>query len=205
MEPRRIYCIRRLTLVALAAIVLLAPVAAHATEIKISSGALERTLNKQLFTSPGNRYYLKGKPEGGCFVYAEDPKITFKDDHIWIHIKTHSKLGTTVHGACLGVDINAEADVSVIPEAQGENIGFRDARIEHLSTSRELNVFLVPFLNGKLPQQMKINVADLIRQLLTKSMESTGYNIALDNLKVHSMQVDHTDLDVDFDANLSVQ
>src|SRR3984957_2504021 len=184
---------------------LFAPVAAHAIEIKITSGALERTLNKQLFTSPGNRYYMKGKPDGGCFVYAEDPTITFKDDRIWVHIKTHSKLGTSVHGGCIGVAITAEADVSVIPEAQGENIGFRDARIEHLSTSRELNVFLVPFLNGKLPQQMKINVADLIRQLLTKSKESTGYDISLDNLKVHSMQVDHSDLDVDFDANLAVQ
>jgi len=198
-------CRRTLTLLALAAIVLLAPAAAHATEIKVTSDALERTLNKQLFTSPGNRYYIKGKPDSGCFVYAENPKVTFKDDRIWIHIKTHSKLGTTVHGACLGVDINADADVSVIPEAQGENIGFRDARIEHLSTSRELNIFLVPFLNGKLPQQMKINVADLIRQLLTKSRESTGYDIALNNLKVHSMQVDHSDLDVDFDADLSVQ
>ena len=196
---------RRLILVAFAALFLLAPGLAHAIGIKVSSGALERTLNKQLFTSPGDRYYIKGKPDSGCFVYAEDPKVTFKDDRIWIHIKTHSKLGTTVHGACLGVDINAEADVSVIPEAQGENIGFRDARIEHLSTSRELNVFLVPFLNGKLPQQMKINVAELIRQLLTKSKESTGYDISLDNLKIHSMQVDHSDLDVDFDANLSVQ
>jgi hypothetical protein len=36
-------------------------------------------------------------------------------------------------------------------------------------------------------------------------MESTGYNITLDNLKIHSMQVDHSDLDVDFDATLSVQ
>lgn len=186
-------------------VLLLASVAAHATEIKISAGALERTLDKQLFTAPGNRYYIKGKPDGGCFVYAEDPKISFKDDRIWIHIKTHSKLGTTVHNTCLGVDINAEADVSVIPEAQGETIGFRDARIEHLSTSRELNVFLVPFLNGKLPQQMKINVADLIRQLLSKSQESTGYQMTLENLKVHSMQVDHDDLDVDFDSILSVQ
>lgn len=183
----------------------LAPHQAHAIEIKVTSDALERTLNKQLFTAPGNHYYIKGKPNSGCFIYAEAPKVTFKDDRVWIHIKTHSKLGTSVHGACLGVDINADADVSVIPEAQGENIGFRDARVEHLSTSRELNVFLVPFLNGKLPQQMKINVADLIRQLLTKSHESTGYDISLDNLKVHSMQVDHSDLDVDFDANLSVQ
>src|SRR5580704_9404570 len=100
----------------------LAPRTAHAIEIKVTSGALERTLNKQLFTAPGNRYYLKGKPDSGCFVYAEAPKITFKDDRIWVHIKTHSKLGTSVHGACLGIDINAEADVSVIPEAEGENI-----------------------------------------------------------------------------------
>ena len=62
-----------------------------------------------------------------------------------------------------------------------------------------------PSLNGKLPQQMKINVAELIRQLLAKSMESTGYAMTLDNLKIHSMQVDHSDLDVDFDSILSVQ
>jgi hypothetical protein len=196
---------RRLTLLAIAALILLAPTLAHAIDIKITSGALERTLSKQLFTSPGNRYYIKGAPGNGCFAYAEDPKVTFKDERVWIHIMTHSKLGTSLHGTCLGVDIKAEADVSVIPEAQGENIGFRDARIEHLSTSRELNVFLVPFLNGKLPQQMKINIADQIRRLLSKSVESTGYNISLDNLKIHSMQVDHSDLDVDFDANLSVQ
>ena len=41
--------------------------------------------------------------------------------------------------------------------------------MEHLSESRELNFFLVPFLSGKLPQQMKVNAADLLRQLLSKS------------------------------------
>jgi hypothetical protein len=180
------------------------PARAHAIEIKVSSEALERTLNRQLFTADGNRYYIKGKPESACYVYAEDPKVSFKDDRVWIHIKTHSKLGTGFRGTCLGVAITAEADVSVIPDAQGENIGFRDARVEHLSTSRELNVFLVPFLNGKLPQQMKINVAQLIRQLLVKSNEATGYALELNSLKIHSMQVDHTDLDVDFDGDLAV-
>jgi hypothetical protein len=181
-----------------------APSSAHAIEIKVSSQALERTLNKQLFSGSDGRYYLRGKPESACFVYAEDPKVSFKDDRIWIHIKTHSKLGTGIGGTCLGVSFNAEADVSVVPEAQGESIGFRDARIEHLSTNKELNVFLTPFLNGKLPQQMKINAAELIRQLLAKSAEATGYDLHLDNLKIHSMQVDHNDLAVDFDGDLSV-
>jgi hypothetical protein len=51
---------------------------------------------------------------------------------------------------------------------------------------------------------MKINAADLIRQLLTKSNEATGYDLKLDNLKVHSMQVSGDALVVDFDGDLSV-
>lgn len=176
---------------------------AHAIGIKISSDALERTLNKQLFTADG-RYYLKGKPDAACYVYAEAPVVTFHDDRVWVHIKTHSKLGTAIHGACLGVGLTADADVSVVPDAQGETIGFRDARIEHLSTSRELNIFLVPFLNGKLPQQMKINAADFVRQILAQSAPATGFTLTLDDLKIHSMQVDHNSLDVDFDGDLSV-
>ena len=92
----------------------------------------------------------------------------------------------------------------MLPDGTGETIGFRDARVERLSESRELNFFLVPFLSSKLPQQMKVNAADLLRQLLSKSMESTGYDMKLDNLKIHSMQVQGPALAVDFDGNVSV-
>lgn len=177
---------------------------ARAIELNISPQALERTLNKQLFNQDG-RYYFRGKPGSACYAYAEDPKVTFNGDRIVVHVKAHAKLGTSLHGACLGVALNTEGDVSVLPDGEGETIGFRDARVERLSESRELNFFLVPFLSGKLPQQMKVNAADLLRQLLSKSMESTGYDIKLDNLKIHSMQVQGPALAVDFDGNLSVK
>jgi hypothetical protein len=177
---------------------------AHAIELNVSSQALERTLNKQLFTQDG-RYYFKGKPGSACYAYAEDPKVSFNGDRIVVHVKAHAKLGTSVHGACLGVALNTEGDVSVLPDGVGETIGFRDARVEHLSESRELNFFLEPFLSRKLPQQMKVNAADLLRQLLSKSTETTGYDIKLTDLKIHSMQVSGPDLAVDFDGNLSVK
>jgi hypothetical protein len=176
---------------------------AHAIELNVSSQALERTLNKQLFTQDG-RYYFKGKPGSACYAYAEDPKVSFNGDRIVVHVKAHAKLGTSMHGACLGVALNTEGDVSVLPDGVGETIGFRDARVEHLSESRELNFFLEPFLSRKLPQQMKVNAADLLRQLLSKSAETTGYEIKLDDLKIHSMQVTGPNLAVDFDGNLSV-
>jgi hypothetical protein len=194
--------LRKTALIAIALAVSALP--AKAIELNVTSQALERTLNKQLFTQNG-RYYFRGNPGSACYAYAEDPRVSFNGDRIVVHVKAHAKLGTSLHGACLGVVLNTEGDVSVLPDGQGETIGFRDARVEHLSASRELNFFLEPFLSRKLPQQMKVNAADLLKQLLSKSTETTGYNLTLDDLKIHSMQVSGPDLAVDFDGNLSVK
>lgn len=178
---------------------------AHAIEIKISAKALERTLSQQLFNGPDGRYYFRGTADTPCYAYAQDPQVSFKDERVVIHVKTHARLGAKLKGSCLGVDFKTEANVSVIPEAQGVSIGFRDPAIDSLSENKELDFFLVPFLTKKLPQQMKLNAADIIRQLLTKSAEATGYDMRLDNLKIHSMIVSGDALVVDFDGDLSVQ
>jgi hypothetical protein len=177
---------------------------AHATEVGISAQALERTLKAQLFNTPDGRYYLRGDAHSACFVYAEKPHVTFHDDRVVVSVHTRAKLGTGVYGNCVGVALTRDVDVSVLPDAQGETIGFRDARIDHLSNSPELNFLLVPFLSRQLPQQMKVNAADLMRQLLTKSAETTGYAIALNNLKIHSMLVQDLQLVLDIDTILSV-
>jgi len=176
-----------------------------ALEVKVSADALERTLKAQLFSGPDGRYYMRGDAHSACYVYAESPHVVFKDDRVVVHVHTHSKLGTSLRSTCLGVGLSADADVSLVPEAEGESIGFRDARIDHLSESRELNFFLVPFLSHKLPAEMKVNAADLIGKLLSQSIASTGYALKLDLLKLHSMVVDHQSLVVDVDANVSVR
>ena len=196
---------RRATTTLLLAIALLfAARTASAVEVKITASALERTLIAQLFNSPDGRYYLRGGPHSSCYVYADSPHVTFADDRIVVHVHTRSRLGASVMGRCVGVSLSTNADVSLIPEAEEESIGFRDARIEHLSESRELNFFLVPFLSGKLPARMKVNAADLARQLLTRSKEATGYSLTLDSLKMHSMLVEGDSLVVDADGSLSV-
>jgi hypothetical protein len=181
-----------------------APRRASAIEVKVSAQALERTLRTQLFTTPDARYYMRGDATTPCYVYADNPHVSFKDDRIVVHVHTRAKLGTVVRGTCIGVSLTTDADVSFIPEAQEESIGFRDARIERLSDSRELNFLLVPFLSRKLPAQMKINAAQLMRQLLANSAQQTGYALSLNNLKLHSMLVEGPSLVVDVDANMSV-
>ena len=113
---------------------------ARALEVKVSASALERTLRAQLFNSSDGRYYIRGGPTTPCFVYAEDPHVSFKDDRVVVHVHTRSKLGTGLRGACIGVSLTTDADVSLIPDAEGESMGFRDARIERLSESKELEL-----------------------------------------------------------------
>ncbi|MGP8258492.1 MAG: hypothetical protein ACLQM6_00895 [Acidobacteriaceae bacterium] len=177
---------------------------ARAIEVKVSAKALERTLRTQLFNGPDGRYYMSGDASKPCAAYAEDPHVTFKEDRVVVQVRTHSKLGKALGGKCLGVSLNTDAEVSVVPEAEGESVGFRNARIEQVSESKELNFLLVPFLSHKLPSQMKVNAAELIRKLLSQSLASTGYTLTLDSLKLHSMMVDHDVLTIDVDAAMSL-
>ena len=177
---------------------------ARALDIKVTAKALEHTLRDQLFTAPEGRYYMRGTPKSPCFVYADNPRISFNADRIVVHVHTVAKLGTALRGACIGVSLNTETDVSLIPEAEGENIGFRDARIDKLSDNRELNFLLVPFLSRKLPNELKFNAAEILRPQLDKSSGSTGYGLTLDRLRIHSLTVQSSALIADVDAALTI-
>jgi len=178
---------------------------AHAVEMRVSRDAIERTLKKQLFGGPDGRYYLKGNNHSGCFTYAEDPKLTFVQDRIVVRVKTHSLLGAALHGACLGVPVSIPAEVSLAPNAEGETIGFRDARLDRVSDQRELNFLLSPFLSHQVPSSMKVNAADLLRKALADSTVTAGFKVTLDRLKIHSVVIDGDSLVVDVDGDLSVK
>ena len=196
-------CPSRLLLSTTLLVSCLAPVA-NAIEVKVSAKALERTAKAQLFNGPDGRYYMRGNATSPCSVYAEQPRISFRDDRIVVRVHTRARLGTALHGACLGVSLTTDAEVSLVPDAEGESIGFRDARLERMSDNRELNFLLAPFLSGKLPQQLKVNAADLMRKLLAGSGPSTGYALSLDRLKLHSLLVEDHALILDADAGMNV-
>ncbi|UWZ82490.1 hypothetical protein [Occallatibacter riparius] len=176
----------------------------YAVELKITRDALERTLKQQLFSAADGRYYLKGSATTSCYVYAEDPKVTFAGDRILVRVKTHAKLGTSLRGACLGISLAPTSEVSVAPDGEGETLGFKDARLERVSDQRELN-FVRPFLSHTVPTSMKVNAADLLRKALADSTATSGYKVSLERLKIHSILIEGDDVVVDVDGGISVK
>jgi hypothetical protein len=184
---------------------LLLPLSVQAVELRISKPALERTLNQQLFSGADSRYYLKGDAKSACSVYAEKPQLSFVGDRVVVKVEIHARLGTALGHKCLGVSLSPTAEVSMVPDAEGETIGFRDARIERVSESRELNFLLMPFMKNQIPASMKVNAADVMRKALEGSTLTTGYKLTLDRLKIHSMLISGDWLTVDVDGDLSVK
>jgi hypothetical protein len=176
-----------------------------AVELKVSRDAIERTLKQQLFSGPDGRYYLKGDAKSACYVYAENPKLAFVDDRIVVQLKAHARLGQKVGAACIGIALTLPAEVSLAPGGEGETLGFRDARIDKVSDRTELNFLLTPFLSHQVPSGMKVNAADLLRKALENSTATSGYKVALQRLKIHSVQIQGDDLIVDVDGDISVQ
>jgi len=186
-------------------LLLVAPIPGHAGQLTISRDALERTLRQQLFGGPRGLYYLKGDPQTACAITAEEPRLSFEQDRIVVHMKTHAHLGHAVGGACLGMALSFPAEVSLAPDAEGESIGFRDARLDKISDQREVNFVLSPFLRHQVPTSMKVDAADLLRKALVGSTASSGYKITLDRLKIHSIVIQGDALVVDVDGDISVR
>lgn len=177
----------------------------HSAELKVSRAALERTLRQQLFSGPDGRYFLKGKAQSSCSVYAQDPMLSFVQDRIVVRVKTHARLGKGVGGACLGISLAPVAEVSLAPFGEGETIGFRDAQLVKVSDQRELNFLLAPFMSRQVPSSMKVDAAVLLRKALEGSTATSGYKVTLERLKVHSVEIVGDDLVVDVDGDISVR
>jgi len=175
-----------------------------AAQLTVSRAALERTLRQQLFAGPGGRYYLKGNAQSGCYTYAQDPQLSLVQDRIVVRVKTVARLGRRVGGVCLGLSLSTPFEVSFAPDAEGETIGFRDARVDKVSDQKELNFLLLPFLRHQVPSSMKVNAAYLLRKALAGSTASSGYTVTLDRLKIHSVVVQGDTLVVDVDGDFSV-
>ncbi len=178
--------------------------ASQAGEFKVSSGALERTLRSRLFNTPDQRYYLRGDATSPCKLYAEDPHLSFSGDRILVKVHTAGHYGKQFGGRCIGFPVSMNTVISLAPTAEGETIGVTDARMDRLSDSAEVNFILSPFLSHKLPNSIKINAATMLREILTKSTETSGYPLTLERLDLRQVRVNDKFLIVSYDSDMRI-
>lgn len=179
--------------------------AAQAGQFKVSSSALERTLKARLFSTPDGRYYLRGDAASPCNVYVEHPQLSLSGDRILVRVHTAGTYGKKVGGHCVGFPVSMNTTISLAPMVKGETLGVEDARIDKLSNSAEVNFILSPFLNKKLPNNIQINAATMLRDTLTRSTEASGFPVTLERLELRSVHATDRYVLVEFDSDMRVE
>jgi hypothetical protein len=177
----------------------------EAGQFKVSSGALERTLKARLFSTVDQRYYLRGDAHSACNLYTEDPHLSFSGERILVRVHTGGKYGREIAGHCIGFPVSMNTVISLAPSAEGETIGVTDARLDRLSDSSELNFILSPFLSHKVPASIKINAASVLREILTKSTETSGFPLTLERLDIRQVHATEKFLVVDYDSDMRIE
>ncbi|MDR3764243.1 MAG: hypothetical protein P4M01_09135 [Acidobacteriota bacterium] len=184
-------------------LLLLSPLA-YAGQFKVSSSALERTLKMRLFNAPDGRYYLRGDPHSACNLYVENPQLALSGDRVLVRLHTAGFYGKQIAGHCMGFPVSMNTTISLAPVVQGEVVGVADARIDRLSESSEVNFLLSPFLNHKLPANIQINAATMLRDTLRNSTQSSGYPVTLERLELHTVHTLGNYLIIEYDTDMRV-
>jgi hypothetical protein len=89
---------------------------AHAVELHIQFGALERMLSQTLFTQDG-RKYVKGTQADRCnFAYLEKPRIEGVDGRLRIRARFTGESALDMFGKCVGMGDAFEVVILASPQ-----------------------------------------------------------------------------------------
>jgi hypothetical protein len=77
----------------------------------------------------------------------------------------------------------------MLPVGDGAWINFTDVRVEKLNGSNQFSFLFNPFVRRTVPQSLRINAADLLAKLVSRSKETTGYAMSVSGVRVQSVVV----------------
>ena len=185
-------------------LLLLVPMVARATEIRLSYGVLERLLAQQVFTEDG-RKYVRGSKLARCnFAYLEHPKIWGKDGRLSIQARFTGKAAIDLMGRCVGTGDAFDLTVTGVPYFSNGNIAFKEIAIE---TNRDgfyiRRVKLA--LRDTLSKELKYSLAADARRLMEQPDPGQPYQRKLARFDVFAIQVANDALVLAVDFVLSVQ
>jgi hypothetical protein len=99
-----------------AILLLLAIQAAHAVELHVQFGALERMLSQTVFTQDGRRYVHNDKSNKCNFAYLEKPQVRSDSGKLRIRARFTGRSALNIVGQCVG--LGDAFDVSILATPQ---------------------------------------------------------------------------------------
>ncbi len=179
---------------------------AHAVDLHVQFGALERILSQQMFTADG-RHYVRGNASSRCnFAYLENPRINGVDGKLRIRARFTGRSSLNIFGQCVAAMGGAlDLTIAAVPEFKNGSIVLRQVVVTSDNNSGFYARRVCSAMAASLGRDFKYPLADLARRALEDPAALPGYPRELREFRITDMRVGADALDVALDFQLTIK
>ncbi len=186
-------------------LLLLTSALAHAVDLQIQFGALERMLGEQVFTQDG-RKYVHGTSTTKCnFAYLEKPHFQNANGKLQIRAKFTGRSALNMFGQCVGLGDAFTASLTAVPRYKDGAIGLGDVT----AASDDHTGFYVrrvcAALAASLGRDFKYPIAAAAKSALEDPGSQPNYKREMRNFQVTGIRVTNDALVLSLDFELTVR
>jgi hypothetical protein len=178
---------------------------AHAVDLRIQFGALERMLGDQVFTQDGRRY-VHGTATAKCnFAYLEKPSVQGDGGKLRFHAKFTGRSALNMFGQCVGLGDAFTVAITAAPIYKDGSIGLAQVT----AASEDHTGFYVrnvcAALSSSLGRDFKYPIALAFKGVLENPGSQPGYKRELRGFQVTGIRVADDALVLSLDFELTVK
>lgn len=190
--------IRLLTLILL-------PWCAHAVELHLQFGALERMLADQVFTQDGRRY-VHGSARAKCnFAYLEKPHVQGNAGRLVIHARFTGRSAANFFGQCVGLGDAFDLTITATPLYRDGNLALKDVVVVSDSKRGFYIRQVCAVMAASLARDFRYPIANETRKILEDSANQPAYQREMRRFNVPEVRVTDDSLVLVLDFELTIR
>jgi hypothetical protein len=179
--------------------------AAHAVDLQIQFGALDRMLGEQVFTQDG-RKYVHGTASTRCnFAYLEKPHFQNADGKLRIRAKFTGRSAVNMFGQCVGLGDAFTVVLTAAPQYKDGAIGLANVTASGEDHTGFYIRRVCAALSSSLGRDFKYPIASATKSVLEDPGAQPGYKRELRNFQVTGIRVTNDALVLSLDFELTVK
>jgi hypothetical protein len=181
------------------------PRTAHAVELHLQFGALERMIAEAVFTQDGRRYVHNDKSNKCNFAYMEKPQIQGTDGRLKIRARFTGRSALNVVGQCVGLGDAFYVVVLATPQYRDGNIVLQNVTAISEGKTGIYIRKVCSILGASLARDFKYPLAAEAQRILEDSSGQPVYKRELRGFQVPAIRVSSDALVIQTDFVLVVK
>ena len=178
---------------------------AHAVELHLSFGALERMLSEQVFTQEGRRYVRGGKSNRCNFAYLESPRVGAEGGKLRIRARFSGRSSLNMLGQCVGLGDAFNVVIDARPLYKGGAIRLADVVLASDGKTGFYIRRVCAALQSSLARDFIYPLETEARKLLEDAGTQPGYKREMRNFNVPEIRVAQDAIVLVLDFELAVK